>query len=39
VSDPAATFKLVYYLIDDSTALIFDQDTSPITTGIIARQF
>jgi hypothetical protein len=38
-SDPSATFKLIYYLIDDSTALIFDQDTSPIATGIIARQF
>jgi hypothetical protein len=38
-SDPAATFKLVYYLVDDSTALIFDQDTSPIATGILARQF
>jgi hypothetical protein len=38
-SDPASTFKLVYYLIDDNTALIFDQDTSPIAIGIIARQF
>jgi hypothetical protein len=38
-SGPSSTFKLVYYLIDDNTALIFDQDTSPIAAGIIARQF
>jgi hypothetical protein len=38
-SNPSSTFKLVYYLIDDSTALVFDQDTSPIATGIIVRQF
>jgi hypothetical protein len=38
-TNPASTFKLVYYLIDDNTALIFDQDTSPIATGIVARQF
>jgi hypothetical protein len=38
-SDPASTFKLVYYMIDDNTALIFDQDTTPIATGIFLRQF
>ena len=38
-SDPASTFKLVYYVIDDNTALIFDQDTTPIATGIFLRQF
>jgi hypothetical protein len=36
---PAATFNLIYYLIDDNTALLFDQDTTPIAAGIIARQF
>lgn len=39
VSNPSSTFKLVYYLIDDNTALIFDQDTSSIATGIVLRQF
>jgi hypothetical protein len=39
VTNPAATFNLIYYLIDDNTALLFDQDTTPIATGIIARQF
>lgn len=39
VTGPAATFNLIYYLIDDNTAVLFDQDTTPIATGIIARQF
>jgi hypothetical protein len=39
VTNPAATFNLIYYLIDDNTALLFDQDTTPIATGILARQF
>jgi hypothetical protein len=39
LSDPSATYKWVYYLIDDNTALIFDQDTSPIANGIVLRQF
>jgi hypothetical protein len=38
-TSPAATFDLIYYLIDDNTALLFDQDTTPIATGIIALQF
>lgn len=38
-SNPASTFKLVYYLIDDNTALIFDQDATPVATGIVVRQF
>ncbi len=38
-SNPASTFKLIYYLIDDNTALLFDQDATPIATGILARQF
>ncbi len=36
---PAATFNLIYYLIDDNTALLFDQDTTPIAVGTIERQF
>jgi hypothetical protein len=38
-TNPAATFKLVYYLIDDNTALIFDQDSRPIAIGNVGRQF
>jgi hypothetical protein len=38
-TSPAATFNLIYYLVDDNTALLLDQDTTPIATGIIARQF
>jgi hypothetical protein len=39
VTAPVATFNLIYYLIDDNSALLFDQDTTPIATGIVARQF
>ena len=39
VSDPSSTFKIIYYLIDDNTALFLDQDTTPIATGIVLRQF
>jgi hypothetical protein len=38
-TNPAATFKLVYYLIDDNTALVFDQDSRPIAIGNVGRQF
>jgi hypothetical protein len=38
-STPAATFKLVFYLIDDNTAVLFDQDTTPIAIGSLLRQF
>ena len=38
-TSPAATFNLIYYLVDDNTALLFDQDTTPIATGIVTRQF
>jgi hypothetical protein len=38
-TSPAATFNLIYYLIDDNTALLFDQDATPIAAGIIERQF
>jgi hypothetical protein len=36
---PEATYNLIYYLIDENTALLFDQDTTRMVTGIIARQF
>lgn len=38
-TNPAATFKLIYYLIDDNTALLFDQDSRPIAIGNVGRQF
>ncbi len=39
VTTPVATFNLIYYLIDENTALLFDRDATPIATGILARQF
>ena len=36
---PEATYNLIYYLIDENTALLFDQDSTRMVTGIIARQF
>jgi hypothetical protein len=38
-TDPDVTYKLVYYLIDANTALLFDQDTNRVVIGVIARQF
>ncbi|HKV04918.1 MAG TPA: hypothetical protein VJO53_07405 [Candidatus Acidoferrales bacterium] len=38
-TNPAATFKLVYYLVDDKTALLFDQDATSIASGVLLRQF
>jgi hypothetical protein len=38
-TSPTATFNLIYYLIDDNTALLFDQDETPIAVGTIERQF
>ncbi|MGA3292357.1 MAG: hypothetical protein ABSE45_00090 [Candidatus Acidiferrales bacterium] len=37
--DPDVTYKLVYYLVDGNTALAFDQDTTRVVVGSIARQF
>lgn len=37
--NPDVTYKLIYYVIDDNTALLFDQDTARIAVGMIARQF
>ena len=39
VSSPSSTFKIIYYLIDDNTALFLDQDTTPIAIGVVLRQF
>lgn len=38
-TDPVATYDLVYYLINGSTALVLDADKSRVATGIIANQF
>jgi hypothetical protein len=38
-TDPAVSYTLVYYIIDNNTALLLDQDTVRIGTGAIARQF
>jgi hypothetical protein len=38
-SDPTVTYKLVYYVIDSNTALLFDQDSARFMTGIIAIQY
>jgi len=38
-TNPDATYNLVYYTIDPNTALLFDQDTNFLLTGILARQF
>jgi hypothetical protein len=39
VNNPTAHYNLVYYVIDNNTALLLDQDTTLIATGIIALQF
>jgi hypothetical protein len=37
--NPDVTYKLVYYLIDSNTALLFDTDATRVANGMIARQF
>ena len=37
--NPDITYNLVYYLIDENTALLFDQDTARVVIGNIERQF
>ena len=39
VSNPAATYNLVYYTIDAHTAVLFDQDATRIAAGALAFQF
>lgn len=36
---PAATYNLVYYLVDANTVLLLDSDTTHILTGSFAKQF
>jgi hypothetical protein len=38
-TNPSATYNLVYYLIDDHTALLFSSGQSPVAIGTAARQF
>jgi hypothetical protein len=38
-TNPAATYNLIYYLIDDNSALLFDQDTTRVLRGALVRQF
>ncbi len=38
-TNPDVSYNLVYYVIDDNTALLFDSDTNRIVIGSIARQF
>ena len=37
--NPDITYNVVYYLIDDNTALLFDSDTARVAIGSIERQF
>ena len=38
-TNPDVSYNLVYYVIDDNTALLFDSDTNRVVIGVIARQF
>jgi hypothetical protein len=38
-TDPAVSYTLVYYVIDNNTALLLDQDTVRIGIGAVVRQF
>ena len=38
-SNPAATYNLIFYLIDDQTALVFDQDKTFVLRGAFAQQY
>jgi len=38
-TNPDVSYNLVYYVIDDNTALLFDSDTNRVLIGVIARQF
>lgn len=38
-SNPSATYNLIYYLIDDQTALVFDQDQTYVLRGTFAQQY
>ena len=38
-TNPTATYNLIYYLIDNNSALLLDKDASLILRGALARQF
>jgi hypothetical protein len=38
-SNPSATYNLIYYLIDDQTALVFDQDKTFVLRGVFTQQY
>lgn len=38
-SDPAVSYSFVYYIVDNNTTLVLDQDTVRVGTGAIVRQF
>jgi len=38
-TNPGVTYNLSYYLVNDTTALLFDQDKTFILIGSVARQF
>jgi len=38
-SDPAVSFSFIYYIVDNNTALVLDQDAVRVGTGVVARQF
>jgi hypothetical protein len=38
-TNPAATYNLIYYLIDNNSALLLDQDSGHVLRGALARQF
>ena len=38
-TNPTATYNLIYYLIDNNSALLLDKDSSLVLRGSLARQF
>jgi hypothetical protein len=38
-TNPTATYNLIYYLIDDNSALLLDKDATLVLRGALARQF
>jgi hypothetical protein len=38
-TNPDVSYNLVFYVIDDNTALLFDSDTNRVVIGAFARQF
>jgi len=38
-TNPAATYSLIYYLIEDNAGLLFSSGQTPVAIGIITRQF